>query len=45
MKKRFISLLLAMCMTVGLCSGLSASAKELGMTDTAAIGAQPEPEE
>lgn len=45
MKKRFISLLLAMCMTVGLCTGLSASAKELGMTDAVAIGAQPEPEE
>ena len=45
MKKRFVSLLLAMCMTVGLCTGLSASAKELGMTDAVAIGAQPEPEE
>ncbi len=45
MQKRMISLLLAVCMAVGLCTGLTVGAKELGMTQAAVIGAQPESEE
>lgn len=40
MKKRLISLLLTVCMVVGLGTGMGASAKELGTTNAAGIGAE-----